>query len=155
MKTLLTFPIILILLLAGCSHNNSVQTPGPVVPVETRVAQYNQVVALSNESMAQVLINLTDAGVVSTEDARTLAVFQAGVAKTTKGVAVILAQPGTWLDKSIQIQNLALSLVPPAGYRKFGAADNVQYQAMVLAIDSIESTLQIMVQIARESPATK
>lgn len=154
MRRVLLTPIVLILalLLAGCQHTNSISYPTKPVAVSVRIADLNHIVALANQNMVPVVVSLKDAGVITPDAAGKLALYQASVATTTKGVANVLAQPGPWPDKAIQIQNLALSLVPPAGYQKLGAADSVQYQALVLAIDSMESTLRIIVQMAKESP---
>ena len=67
-------------------------------------------------------------------------------------MSLILAQPGSWLDKSMQIQNLALSLVPPSQYEKFGVSTDVQFQSMVTALNAIESTIKIIVQMSARPP---
>lgn len=139
------------LLLAGCRHNSGVNsTPAPV-PIDVRIAQYTQIVATANSNLVPVVVNLKEAGVISPETAQKFAVYQAAVATATKGMAGILASPEPWGDKAIQIQNLALSLVPPAGYQKLGLKDETEYKALVLAIDSIESTFRIIVQMAQEA----
>lgn len=136
------------LLLAGCHHNTT--STVPAVPVDVRVAQYVQIVATANSNLVPVVSSLKDAGVISAANAQKIAQYQMIVANATKGMAGILAQSTTpWTDKAILIQNLALTLVPPAGYESMGVKTDAQWQALVVALDGMESTIKIIVQMAQ------
>jgi hypothetical protein len=128
-------------------------TPAAPVSATMRVLQYNQIVATANEGVARTLDGLVKANIVPAARGQQIAVWSAGVAKATMGIAQIMPQNVPWPDKVIQLQDLALSLVPPAGYQQFGVKDDVQWQALITAMDSIESTIRIMVQIAKQSPS--
>ena len=120
----------------------------PAVPVDQRIAQYVQILATANQNAATVVVALKDSGVLTADKAAQIAVYQIAIAKTTSGMAKILASPGSWYDKSIQIQNLALSLVPPSKYETFGVSTDLQFQALVTAINACESTIKIIVQMS-------
>ena len=152
-KVLAAVLLCLVLMSAGCSHTSTTVTPAPVVPVDVQIAKYNQIVATANQNLVTVVIQLNTAGIISDANAKTIATYQDSVAKGTAGLATILASNVPLFDKAIQVQNLALSLVPPAGYKTFGVSTDQQYQALVLAIDAMESTLQIMYNMAKTVPA--
>jgi hypothetical protein len=138
-----------VLLSTGCQRTAPITAPAPPVAVDQRIAQYVNILAVANQNAATVVVNLKDAGVISGDNATRIATYQTAIAKATAGMSQILAQPTAWVDKAIQIQNLALSLVPPSKFEKFGAADNVQFQALVTAINAMESTIKIIVQMAQ------
>ncbi len=138
---------------SGCHKTATVGTTAAPVPVVVRVAQYNQIISTANQNAATVVASLVQAGVITTAQGQAVAQYQAAIAKATTGIAGILQAPGPWTDKAVQIQNLALSLVPPSGYRTFGAQTDLQWQGLIAALDGIESTVKIMVQMAQASPA--
>ncbi len=98
-------------------------------------------------------MSLKDSGILASDKAAQIAVYQIAIAKTTAGMAQILASPGSCYDKSIQIQNLGLSLVPPSHYDTFGVSPDLQFQALVTAINACESTIRIIVQMSVPAPA--
>ena len=141
-----------VLLSTGCQKTTSINTPAPPVPVDQRIAQYVNILAVANQNAGTVVVNLKDAGVISPDNTTRFATYQSAIAKATAGMSQVLAQPTAWVDKAIQIQNLALSLVPPSQFEKFGAADSVQFQSLVTAINAMESTIKIIVQMAGSPP---
>src|ERR1019366_464761 len=115
-RTVTSVMIALCLVLAGCTHNAAAPNT-PAVPVDVRVAQYVQIVSTANANLVPVVAALKDANVITAANAQKVAQYQVMVATATKGMAGILAQTNVaWPDKALLIQNLALSLVPPAGY---------------------------------------
>ena len=140
-------------------HKSTTAVTTPAVPVDQRIAQYVQILATANLNAANVVVSLKTAGVLTDDQAAQIAVYQVAIAKATAGMSQILAQPGSWYDKSIQIQNLALSLVPPSHYDTFGVSSNMQFQALVTALNACESTIKIIVQMsvqtAQAAPAAK
>ena len=153
-KVLAAVLLCMIVLLSGCAHKSTTGTPAPAVAVDVRIAQYNQIVSTTNANLATVVTQLNKAGILNDADTAKIASFQDSVAKGTSGLATILASKVPLFDKAVQVQNLALSLIPPSGYQKFGIKDDQQVQALVLAIDAMESTLQIMYNMAKTVPAT-
>lgn len=146
-----------VLLAPGCAHKSTVATPGAPaaapVSVTARILQYNQIVSTANQNAATVVTSLVTGGAITPAQGQAIATYEAAIAKVTTGVAQTLQQNIPWADKVIQLQNLALSLVPPSGYRTFGATNDTQWQALIAALDGIESTLKIMVTMAQASPA--
>ena len=138
---------------AGCHKATTVGAPVTPAPVAQRIAQYNQIISTANNNAATVVASLVQAGVITATQGQQVAQYQAAIAKATTGIAGILQLQVPWTDKVIQIQNLALSLVPPSGYRTFGAQTDAQWQGLITALDGIESTVRIMVQMAQASPA--
>jgi hypothetical protein len=146
----------------ACHKTTTVTTPVTPVPLDQRIMQYVQILATANENAANVVVSLHTAGILNDAQTTEVATYQTAIAKATAGVSQILAvQPGVWTyDKAIQIQNLGLSLVPPANYKSFGVSTNVQFQALVTALNACESTIKIIIQMsvpptAGAPPATK
>jgi hypothetical protein len=147
---MLTFTFLAAVLLStGCQKTTAVTPPVPPVSVDARIAQYVSLLAVANQNAVPIVTNLETAGVISASDAARVAAYQAAIAKTTTAISQVLASTGTWATKAIEIQNLALSLVPPSDYATFGAANNVQFQALVTALNAMESTIQIVVEVAQ------
>jgi hypothetical protein len=147
---MLTFTFLAAVLLStGCQKSTTITPPAPPVSVDVRVAQYVSLLAAANQNAVPIVTSLETAGVISASDAARVAAYQAAIAKTTIAISQVLASTGTWATKAIDIQNLALSLVPPSDYATFGAANNVQFQALVTALNAMESTIQIVVEVAQ------
>ena len=153
MKRKLTASLLLTLVaisLAGC-HKASTSTPATPVPVDVRIAQAVQIVAVTNQGCSTALVNLSQAGLVSQADSKKIAAYLTGVATMTEGIAKILKQDSTvpWATKAVQIQNLALSLVPPTGFKYLGMANADQWTAFTTALNVVESTIQSIVIIVK------
>jgi hypothetical protein len=132
----------------ACHKTTTIGTPAAPVPVDQRIAQYVQILATANLNAANVVKSLNTAGILTDDQTLQIAVYQVAIAKATAGMSQILDSPLPLYDKLIQVQNLGLSLVPPSHYDTFGVATNVQFQALVTAINACESTIKIIVQMS-------
>lgn len=153
-KALTVCILVALMFTAGCRHNTNGAKPAVPVPAEVRIAQVVEVVSTINQNAAVALTGLVDAGQVTPENGKRIAGYLSTVTNTTEGIAKILQNKALpWPDKAIQIQNLCLSVVPPSQYKKLGVADSQQYQALVLTLDTLESTIKTVVQIVQSQPA--
>ena len=143
----------------ACHKSTSIATPAAPVPVDQRIAQYVQILSTANLNAANVVKSLNTADVLTDEQTAQVAVYQVAIARATAGMSQILDSPLPLYDKLIQVQNLGLSLVPPSHYDTFGVSTNVQFQALVTALNACESTIKIIVQMSIQAqtatPAAK
>lgn len=152
-KALTVSLLIAVLMLAGCHHKTNTSAPAPPVPADVRIAQVVEIVAVTNQNLGLTLANLTEAGIVKPENAQKIARYLTTVTNATEGIGKVLQNKALpWPDKAIQIQNLCLSLVPPSQYKKFGVETDAQFKALILAIDTLESTIKTVVQLTQAVP---
>lgn len=141
--------VLFVALLTVACAPKTVSVTGPPPPVVTTQQKISNVVLVAQallptaEASTQILVtkNVIDA------ETGTLALqSEQAFGQWLSGVQQILAMGGSWSVQAIAIQNLAVASVPPV----LAQSTNSDVQAVVLILDSIESSVQLIVDLSKQ-----
>lgn len=110
----IVFPILLVILLAGCQKQNSVTLKTPA----QRVAVYNGTLAELNKAATAGVIALQKSGVLTVAQTSLVVDYTLRVATASKSVATIQQNPGNWAVMAKEIQTVLAPAVLPAEVSK-------------------------------------
>lgn len=140
---IVTLLVAIVFFLAACAT----RTPGatdPTVSAEAKVLKANEVLATAAASLVDPVTELGTAGVLTPAQVSELLGYAKQTATVSQQISALSAQPGTWQSKLPQIVALTASIAPPATIQKYTGMNQIQYQALVTAVQGLVSAAEII-----------